>query len=333
VAKKADSEEATEESVDLAVVKELGTIQADLDHLEELAAKAEELRDSVDAEVYERVESDYATRRSELNAKAAPLRIKAREERAALARAISAMRNDLQVATLRAEEIEFRHQVGELSEEDKKARLKAPQAEIKRRKRGLAKLEKTDAQFLEVLPQGDATEDAESEVTPAAAAKPTVVQNAEKPEQVVSPAQGADETILAPQSLDSDATVMAPEGFAQQLAASADAAAEAGEQNAADSTTVLQAARILVHEGKDTSEHYLGVLNYVGRGADCHIRLENPAVSRKHALISAAPDGFVVKDLGSPNGTLVNDAPVEEQMLHDGDKLQLGEVELEFRSP
>jgi hypothetical protein len=53
--------------------------------------------------------------------------------------------------------------------------------------------------------------------------------------------------------------------------------------------------------------------------------------SRKHAQIVRRDDGFVLTDLGSTNGTLVNGETVRERLLVDGDRITIGSTVLEFR--
>ena len=58
----------------------------------------------------------------------------------------------------------------------------------------------------------------------------------------------------------------------------------------------------------------------IGRSADNAIVFDDPNVSRRHAEISAVGGGWVVKDLGSTNGTKVNGATITgERALRDGD--------------
>lgn len=64
---------------------------------------------------------------------------------------------------------------------------------------------------------------------------------------------------------------------------------------------------------------------FIGRATDAEIRVDDEGVSRKHARISMTPNQQVILiDLGSTNGTYVNGAKVSEQVLRDGDKLQIG---------
>jgi len=63
----------------------------------------------------------------------------------------------------------------------------------------------------------------------------------------------------------------------------------------------------------------------IGRKPDCHIRDEDPSVSRAHALITCSQDGnYHVSDLESTNGTFVNDSCRVNNILRDGDYLRVG---------
>lgn len=70
----------------------------------------------------------------------------------------------------------------------------------------------------------------------------------------------------------------------------------------------------------------------VGRQGDCTIVLADPNVSRHHAEIRPSGEGFVVVDLGSTNGTRVNDAKVSEHQLRDGDEVRFGNTVMHFQS-
>ena len=63
----------------------------------------------------------------------------------------------------------------------------------------------------------------------------------------------------------------------------------------------------------------------VGRGDDCDVRITDNSVSRRHARIDHTADGYHVSDLGSTNGTFVNDRQLDgPYALHDGDYLRVG---------
>ncbi len=69
----------------------------------------------------------------------------------------------------------------------------------------------------------------------------------------------------------------------------------------------------------------------LGRGADCDIRLQDPLASRHHAAIEPRDGTWWVVDLDSTNGTILNDEEVQEALLHEGDRLQLGDSVLLVR--
>jgi hypothetical protein len=70
----------------------------------------------------------------------------------------------------------------------------------------------------------------------------------------------------------------------------------------------------------------------IGRLPDCDITVEDANVSRKHAEIRPAGDGFVVVDLGSTNGTRVNGVRVDQRELADGDELAFGSIRIAFEA-
>lgn len=62
----------------------------------------------------------------------------------------------------------------------------------------------------------------------------------------------------------------------------------------------------------------------VGRGDECEIRIAASLASRQHAAFELRDDRVHVRDLGSSNGTAVNDTKVEEAWLEDGDIVNIG---------
>jgi diguanylate cyclase (GGDEF)-like protein len=68
----------------------------------------------------------------------------------------------------------------------------------------------------------------------------------------------------------------------------------------------------------------------IGRGADCGIQVDRDSVSRKHAKVTRAGDMWQVVDLGSTNGSYVNDAQITQCSLRDGDLLKIGNAIFKF---
>jgi hypothetical protein len=70
----------------------------------------------------------------------------------------------------------------------------------------------------------------------------------------------------------------------------------------------------------------------MGRMSDCEVVLADPRASRRHAEIQPVGHGFVISDLGSMNGTMVNGNPIREHPLADGDEIRLGSTVLHFEA-
>jgi hypothetical protein len=68
----------------------------------------------------------------------------------------------------------------------------------------------------------------------------------------------------------------------------------------------------------------------LGRG-DVEIRLEDPYASSRHARISRQGRSVVIEDLGSTNGTYLNEEPLTgPQPLHPGDRIRIGDSEFSY---
>lgn len=92
-------------------------------------------------------------------------------------------------------------------------------------------------------------------------------------------------------------------------------------------------ASLFVVRGRDQGKHVpLEQRVYrVGREATCDIRLLDSEASRVHAELSPLEDGqFLLKDLGSSNGTTINGRPVQQQPLVSGDRIEIGATLLVF---
>ena len=64
----------------------------------------------------------------------------------------------------------------------------------------------------------------------------------------------------------------------------------------------------------------------IGRKQDCSIRIPLAMVSRRHAEILVEGEGVVLRDLGAPNGTFLNNRKVSEEGLEPGDQIMIGPV-------
>jgi pSer/pThr/pTyr-binding forkhead associated (FHA) protein len=70
----------------------------------------------------------------------------------------------------------------------------------------------------------------------------------------------------------------------------------------------------------------------VGRAPECELRLDDTYASQQHARLFARNNSWFVEDLGSTNGTFVNDQKlVAPAMLQPGDKVRVGQTIVELR--
>jgi pSer/pThr/pTyr-binding forkhead associated (FHA) protein len=66
----------------------------------------------------------------------------------------------------------------------------------------------------------------------------------------------------------------------------------------------------------------------LGRGAKSDFQIEHPTVSAAHCELALANDELIVRDLGSTNGTFVNDEQIEQARLSAGQNLRVGDIEM-----
>jgi FHA domain-containing protein len=94
-------------------------------------------------------------------------------------------------------------------------------------------------------------------------------------------------------------------------------------------------ARLLIKSGgtgTQAIELKPGV-NRVGRNPECDHLIDDPAVSESHCEI-LLENGFVlVRDLGSTNGTFIEQQPITESALYNGQTLQVGPLEMVLEAP
>ena len=68
----------------------------------------------------------------------------------------------------------------------------------------------------------------------------------------------------------------------------------------------------------------------LGRGKDADVQILDKEISRIHCAIRIWEEACIVKDLGSTNGTFVNDVRVNLAKLQNGDHIRLGNTTFEF---
>ncbi len=71
----------------------------------------------------------------------------------------------------------------------------------------------------------------------------------------------------------------------------------------------------------------------IGRQSECEISIPSEEVSRRHAELRVTPDGIMVEDLGSSNGTYINDRRITRHLMKAGDELRLDTIRFLLLAP
>ena len=93
-------------------------------------------------------------------------------------------------------------------------------------------------------------------------------------------------------------------------------------------------ALLVVKRGPNAGSRFLldQEVTTAGRHPDSDIFLDDVTVSRRHAEFTRAAQGYLVRDVGSLNGTYVNRDLVDECLLRHGDEVQIGKFRLVYFS-
>jgi pSer/pThr/pTyr-binding forkhead associated (FHA) protein len=93
-------------------------------------------------------------------------------------------------------------------------------------------------------------------------------------------------------------------------------------------------AMVVVHRGANKGARYLisEERTSIGRSPESEIFLDDVTVSRSHAVIERNGSAFSLNDLGSLNGTYINNQSLKTAPLTCGDEIQIGKFHLIFVS-
>jgi pSer/pThr/pTyr-binding forkhead associated (FHA) protein len=95
----------------------------------------------------------------------------------------------------------------------------------------------------------------------------------------------------------------------------------------------LPRCELVVLRGEERGKKRIvsGAVFHIGRAPENHLVLNDDTVSRQHCLITHDPKGYLLRDLGSTSGTLLDGAEVREAYLKPGAIITLGKIELKVR--
>ena len=338
--------------VDTSVIDELMEIKHEREMVGERLAKMNTEQGKVNDVVFRRVKRDYETKSSALEKKAAPLKDRARQEYAKLKALLDRIGSQNSSTKLDREELELRHRLGEFEDGDYKKKMAELEGKLDEQEAQLAETNEVRERFLGAF-------DSEADLaTPPAPAPPPAAAGAAgdsgitAPQPLVGPPPSAPPPVAAapppppkpvpvPDAPHDGTVILAPEGPPPAAAAkppspapaaSATPAPAPASEGAVGKTMVLAIARLVAIDADlGAPEFPLQPLSFVGRTPDNQVRLNKPAVSRRHAQLTQTEKGWSIKDLQSENGTYVNGEKIAERLLADGDRVQIGTVRLMFK--
>jgi hypothetical protein len=383
------------QQIDTSVIDELMEIKQEKETIAERLGKMTEDQGKVSDVVYRRVRRDYEARQSALERKASPLKDRARQEYAKLKTLLDRVEGVHSATKLDREEIDFRHKLGEFTDDEFKKRSSELDDKIDEQKSSLEEIEAVREQFLGAV---ESEQDLALPPTPVPASAPAPAPAPAQaptppPAPLPSPPVIPDQGITAPQPVvtpigltaggivaptpappppapapppaisapakpmpigggEPDGTVILPPELPPAAAPPAGAppsapasnlppstapvlpvGAETSPSSTAGKTVVLVKGKLIaIDTDLGATEFALEPLTFIGRTPENQIRLNKPAVSRRHAQIAQSEGGYVLRDLNSENGTYVNGERVKEKPLGDGDRVQIGTVRFVFRA-
>ena len=142
-------------------------------------------------------------------------------------------------------------------------------------------------------------------------------EDSDENDNTVMRAQVEDSTVIAAPQDPNATMVMSVADHATELIATPHLPCSLVEQ-----TNFLHEPRIMLQ----------GLFCQIGRGQDNDIVLSDSSVSKKHAQLEFNNEQWVITDLNSSNGVLINEQRMDDAVLQNGDRLKLGRLEFLFES-
>lgn len=94
---------------------------------------------------------------------------------------------------------------------------------------------------------------------------------------------------------------------------------------------------LIIVSGSDTGKHYKlhRQQNILGRDPGVDIVISDPKISRRHGIFTVYPDGVVLEDANSSNGTFVDGTRVEKHKLGSRQRIRIGDIymRVDYKSP
>lgn len=324
--------------------------------LSERMAKIEATRDQVSPQVFERVSGEYRSKFDAITQSLLEKKAEVDRELSTLYDTRQKVTANLDVQKTALEELEFRKQLGEFDEKEFEERSKEAKEKLGKFQMIIdavtANIKKYEALFADFEPaplEPSQPTPVATKMPPAtsatAHARPAAGATATIPVKRKAPAAQPDYNLPQEQSQgyfsSADDVSERPTGVALPPAPPKTQRTQVyvptqkttgGSVSGSTSPSIRPGTAYLkvTRGAADSPKYPLGKETTIGRAHTNHIVLKEARISRQHAIIRQAGKEFVIEDLQSSNGVVVNGEKIKEHVLTNGDQIQIGDFVMEF---
>lgn len=278
--------------------------------------KIEESKEKIKENVYSKVATDYQTRLDESRRDFLKMKEEIDSELVGLRHKEAEATRKVMEHEDTLEEAQFRHELGEFSKSDFEATSSKEKAVLEQARSEQDALQGAIKQY-EAIFEGEELAALLTTSTPIPENLPPaadITDEVEPPPAAPSPNVGAGE----------------PRAVSRHGEPAVKSPSPDTDRHPADSG--LPPTVILYEKGKEIGNFEIKEELSIGRSPSNEISLQEPRISRRHAVIRHSGHQYMLIDNNSSNGTYVNGEAVTEYILKPGDKLQIGSFELLFKT-
>lgn len=341
--------------LDLSVLDELAELQTRRTQIVGRLAQMDERRGDVAPAVYLRVRADYEQQRKRLELEEQPLKQNARSIYARVRDRIDALEAEEGDARLNLQELEFRHSLGEFDKPQFNVRKAEIDAGINARAADFGRAKQIRERFLNIfgseaeLAEAQTKADVVSETVLVSPASLQALRQAQPPASMHSTIQQApvspqfpgmppmpEAAPSMPPGMPPLPNTQASKPFAEQKIEPAKIEPPKMEPRRPanpDATVVFRPGRLTPMNPEAGIAPTMLSLKPINVGSDstCDVRISAPGIQPRHVEICLTRAGFILKDVGGGSLVLIDGQTITEQLLRDGDAIQIGPARFSFK--
>ena len=316
-----------------ALLKAAKEIKQEWEQINKRLEKIKQSKAELSEVVYERVCKDYTEKNSQIHEKLLLKKAEIDRELETLSLTEQKISTQLEQHHHDLEEVKFRNNLGEFTEAEYKEKVKTAESKAKKFEAMQSAVESNIKKYTAVFADAAEifseqelaiTEDADSEAEQTAAPKSAEKLTSSKPSDT-EPLTDDSGYIIEEEG---------PDYFSDTAGGSTETNTEVESDKEVEpkKPVAKKGAKLVFINGKDAgTAFHLSKITSLGRAQSNTISLNDPKASRQHSKVEKKGKNYVVLDLNSSNGTLVNGEKVKEHVLANGDELQVGDAILQFQ--